>query len=140
MELLRDGGVRLEELGAAPVEARGLALGELAFPVCRVEALLGADLGHAGLHLGHDLDLVLDGGDLLLGGELGLAESEHFGWYLGVGCYGVKKEKGSVDGIAIWERQGELLWSNLLDGRQVDVGTPYIRSGDFHRAGNEMRT
>lgn len=107
--------MRLEELGAAPVEARGLALGELAFPVCRVEALLGADLGHAGLHLGHDLDLVLDGGDLLLGGELGLAESEHFGWYLGVGCYGVKKEKGSVDGIAIWECQKRRVQEACMD-------------------------
>lgn len=56
-----------------------------------------------GLYFGYDFDFVFDGGDFFFGGEFGLVEFEYFGWYLGVGCYGVKKEKGLVDGIVIWE-------------------------------------
>ena len=39
--------MRLEELGGAAVEADGLALAEVAFTVCLVDALEGADLDHA---------------------------------------------------------------------------------------------
>ena len=47
LELVRDLGVRLEELGAASVKADGLALAELAFAVRLVDAFLGADLDHS---------------------------------------------------------------------------------------------
>jgi len=48
LQLVRDLLVGLEELCGAPVEADGLALGQLALAVRLVDALEGADLDHAG--------------------------------------------------------------------------------------------